>query len=190
MAKILVLEGLPRVGKSTLLGNLRNNYKKDKGSFIECIGELVTDPAILESQKNSSQLAFMYNDAVKALLATTSQLDYAIVDRGPLSTLAYNKTLLDMGLCDDETYSILYEECKWVYRNFFENSLHIYMYNDARPTPTVKDDKNPYGTVENLLLLERNTLSLAESLGLHLEKFYNNFLIDNTYEAFIQKYLN
>ena len=106
MKKIIFIEGLPTVGKTYLVNeirkrNLRNVYVVDeiinpdiKNAFIDSEDKFL---------KNDEMKVNKYDDGI------------IIIDRGPISTLVYNQVLHLI----DNKYDTSYVE-KW-----FEQFLHI-----------------------------------------------------------------
>lgn len=148
---ILFLEGLPGVGKSTLISHLR-----EKGVF--CVDEVLhgDNP---QSKDGDSQLFFMDNDDEKLRLAGESDAPLIVVDRGPISTLAYNLVQHKI----TRTHDIM-PVVSW-----YSNIADIYARKDVRvvylkgqSTLPYNDTKDPYGSLNNQRLLEGITLDLID----------------------------
>ncbi len=83
MKKIIILEGLPHVGKTTIVNkikalNLNNVYTVDEIVKPEIIGKVSSD-----------EKEYMLNDEMKLKKYNEGLI---IIDRGPISTLSYNQT--------------------------------------------------------------------------------------------------
>ena len=75
--KIVFLEGLPGVGKTTILQRLREKYPN-----INTVDELIFNKLFTNSV--ITQEDFMKNDDIKCIKAQSLN---SVVDRGPISTL-------------------------------------------------------------------------------------------------------
>ena len=80
MKKIIFLEGLPGVGKSTII-NYIANLNKDN---IHTVNEIIVE---IEDKTPIEQDLFIINDNLKISKYNEGTI---VIDRGPISTLTYN----------------------------------------------------------------------------------------------------
>ena len=81
MKKIIFLEGLPGVGKTTITNYISNLKNKDN---IHTVNEIIVD---IDDKTPIEQDLFIENDNLKI---NKYNKDIIIIDRGPISTLTYN----------------------------------------------------------------------------------------------------
>lgn len=160
MRKIVFLEGLPGVGKTTLIKkikerNLANVY--------------TVDEIVMESLKNvisNDENDYMKNDEMKINRYNEGLI---IIDRGPISTLSYNQTnsIIDSNF-DATPVKLWFENIKQI---FEENTKIVYLTNYGAsyylPYNKVND---AFGTIENQKLLE--SISLY-----NCNKYSNNVVV-------------
>ena len=156
MKKIIFLEGLPGVGKTTIINNLRN---------IKNVN--VVDEVINSQNEDNRTKYYLKNDELKFNMYKDGLV---VLDRGFLSTISYEQTKKVINNDYDESIAL-----KW-----FENHKNIYKKNNVtviylkRPTENYylpyKDDKDPYGSTENQKLLE--TISMY-----NLKKYTKNYKV-------------
>lgn len=162
MAKYVFLEGLPGVGKTTIL----NSLKKLKIPNVFLVEEILHDQ-ILNGIANSEN-DYIVNDELKLKKYNQGTI---VLDRGPVSSLsyAYVKEMID------KKYSATNNEVAFD-KNLYiwENSCKvIYLTNNGKNyCITVDNKKSPYGSVKNQQKLEETTLSV-------IEKYCKNYKIIN-----------
>ena len=144
MKKIIFLEGLPGVGKTTIINNIRK---------IENVN--VVDEVINSQNEDNRTNYYLKNDELKFNLYADGLI---VFDRGFLSTISYEQTKKIINNDYDESIALKwFENYKSIYKE--NNVIVIYLKrsNDNYYLP-YKDDKDPYGSIENQKLLE--TISL------------------------------
>ena len=166
--KIVFLEGLPAVGKTTI----KDEFKNIDGF---CAVDEIINSSIFVCD-NCTQNDFMENDNMKVL--STSCEKTAIVDRGPISTLAYNYTRHII----DPTFDFDIKEVEQWFSSF-ENLLQsksVVVYflttNGKDYYLPYENNLDPYGSVENQKLLEAITLFVCKKYCKNLVvKEYHKF---------------
>ncbi len=160
---IIFLEGLPGIGKTTLINKIREMNLKD----IYVVEE------ILDDITDSSQSFFMQNDMKKI---SKYKCGTIIIDRGPISTLSYNQCLDVVNENKDIDNVLLWfdNNCKILYGR--DNVKTIYLKNNNHDyLLRYKNKLDPYGSIENQKKLESITLSNVKKYC----KNYKIFYIDN-----------
>lgn len=136
--KMIFLEGLPGVGKSTIV----NELKKYNVNVVE---ELVNDPITEED--------YLVNESLKINMYNEGKI---VIDRGPISTLSYSQVKkiiyheYDLSMC-----------LKWFekYKKYLENSEIIYLTNKGSDyLISSKDINSPYGSIDSQKMLENISL--------------------------------
>ena len=160
MKKIIFIEGLPNVGKTYLINKIREMDNKNLKIVDELINPNIKDPF------TDAEDVFLKNDELKVNKYSEGVI---IIDRGPISTLVYNQAKHII----DNNYNASYVE-KWFdqFVNLYSNNetYNYYLYNPDTYEPSLNDDENPFGSVENLKLV--HTLTLY-----NLNKYAKNFKI-------------
>ncbi len=178
MHKIIFFEGLPKVGKTTLINYIKNKNLPD----VFVADELTTKKSRLES---SNTFDFMENDVAKINSVKSGLL---FIDRGPISTLSYNQTKMIV----DENYDFDIRKLKkWFakFTSFFQqDNVFVYLLKDQNyrfregETPT-----NPHGTLENQKLMEQITFYNSK-------KYVKNLIVKeysyNKMEKFADEIIN
>lgn len=173
MKKIVFLEGLPTVGKTYLVNEIRKRNLKN----IYVVDELI-NPDIQNAFVDSED-KFLKNDEMKVNKYTDGII---IIDRGPISTLVYNQVL---HLIDND-YDASYVE-KWfeqflnIYKS--DNTYNYYLNNPGIYNPSLNDKNNPFGSVENLKLTHEITL-------FNLNKYAKNYKVFNYDKTNLEELLN
>ncbi len=148
MDKIIFLEGLPGVGKTTIL----NILKQRKIKNYNLIDEIVNEKII--TNKSYTEKDFIQNDIDK-LNKVTKGIN--IIDRGPISTLSYGQMKKKLLKSKTDNDSIIYS-LKLIKK--LKNYKIIYLTNNQTHFyKTNQDSLNPYGTIENQKELEKITLN-------------------------------
>lgn len=173
MKKIIFIEGLPNVGKTYLV----NEIKKKNLQNVYVVDEIINQDiknAFVDSEdkflKNDEMKVNKYNDGI------------IIIDRGPISTLVYNQVLHLI----DNNYDIRYVE-NWfkqflnIYKN--DNTYNYYLNNPGIYIPSLNDAKSPFGSVKNLKLTHEITI-------FNLNKYAKNYKIFDYNKTNLKELIN
>lgn len=166
MKKIIFLEGLPGVGKTTIINYLKDNYK------IKTVDEIIND----NSYDNRTKY-FLENDEMKFRLYDN---DLIVIDRGFLSTISYEQTksIIDSNYNCNEAVK-WFEKYKKIYNDTNILVLYLKRIKEDYYLP-YKDELDPYGSINNQKLLESITL-------FNLKKFSSNYkIISYSYENMME----
>ena len=158
--KIVFLEGLPGIGKTTLINEIRK-LKVDNLFLVD---------EIIKKGEPTSQDFFMENDIKKLEKYNTGTI---IIDRGAISTLSYNECLKEIRENKDldNVYNWFDKNFKKVYSD--NNVITIYLTrNTHKHLLRYEDDKDPYGSINNQIELEKITLN-------NIKKYCKNYKILN-----------
>lgn len=140
--KIIFLEGLPGVGKTTILNELMK-----RGENV--VAELVNNPTTEED--------FLENDLLKIKKFNEGKI---FIDRGIISTLSYSQVKKII----NPDYNI--NKClRWFkkVRKYLNNSEIVYLTNKGTDYyVSVKDINSPYGSLESQKMLECISLYNAQ----------------------------
>lgn len=144
MKKIIFIEGLPGVGKTTIVNNLRNISNVN-----------VVDEVINKDEEDNRTKYYLKNDELKIDLYKEGLI---VIDRGFLSTLSYEQSKRIINDDYDDSIALKwFEKYKDIYNK--ENVSVIYL---KRPNENYwlpyEDKKDPYGSIENQKLLEEVTM--------------------------------
>ena len=144
MKKIIFIEGLPGVGKTTIVNNLRNISNVN-----------VVDEVINKDEEDNRTKYYLKNDELKIDLYKEGLI---VIDRGFLSTLSYEQSKRIINDDYDDSIALKwFEKYKDIYNK--ENVSVIYL---NRPNENYwlpyEDKKDPYGSIENQKLLEEVTM--------------------------------
>lgn len=173
--KMFFLEGLPGVGKTSII----NKMQQMNLNYVHIVDEL------LSKTDKYSQEFFMNNDIKKINKYNDGII---VIDRGPISTLSYNETLkLICGNKDmDKVYEWFLKEAlpiyqkDWVYTLYLKNKKDEYFFR-------YNDDNDPYGNIENQKKLEKVTLKNCKKYCKNFEKFNS---IDELMERIMYESVN
>lgn len=163
MRKIVFLEGLPGVGKTTLINEIKERNFVD----VYTVDEIVMDS--LKNVISNDEKDYMKNDEMKINKYNEGLI---IIDRGPISTLSYNQANSIIESDFDATPVILwFENIKQI---FEENTKIVYLtnYGNNYYLPYNKEN-DAFGTIENQKLLE--------SISLYNCKRYSNNVVVKEY---------
>ncbi len=177
MKKMIFIEGLPGVGKTTMVTKI-----KEMGlDGVEIVDELINPD--IDNPFIDPEEVFLKNDEMKVF---NRKKDLTIVDRGPISTLVYNQ----VNHLIDNSYDASYVE-KWfqkfsdIYKD--DTTYTYYLYHPGEYHPSLEDDKNPFGSIDNLKLTHALTL-------FNLKKYAKNFKVieyrKNNMEEVINEIIN
>lgn len=160
MKKVVFLEGLPGVGKTTIVRTIRSMNIP----YVHVVDEIVLK---IDDKTPINQKDFILNDKLKL---TMYEEGIIIIDRGPISTLSYNMARSKI----DSRFNSL-DVIKWFETIksmlYASNVRAIYLTNmgESYYIP-FENDMDPYGSIVNQKILELITLS-------NCEKYMRNFEI-------------
>jgi len=160
MKKIIFIEGLPNVGKTYLL----NQIKELNLDNVHVVDELI-NPSIYNPYTDPEEV-FLINDEMKV---NKYKNGIVLIDRGPISTLVYNqvKHIIDNNYNTNDIEK-WFEKFKDLYKN--NNTYNYYLYNPDKYSPSLDNKNNPFGSVDNLKLTHELTIY-------NLKKYSSNFKI-------------
>lgn len=151
MIKYIFLEGLPGVGKTTIINTIREKHLH--GVFV--VDEIVNEKIL--SGESLTEFDFIENDMLKFERFSDGVV---VLDRGPISSLSYSqvKKLLK------EDYDISKAEESFLkLKHFLDDGEVVYLTNEGTSYLCRENDEmSPYGTIENQKLLEKITLENIE----------------------------
>ncbi len=158
--KKIFIEGLPNVGKTYLI----NKIKEKQIPNIFIVDELVNPD--FDNPFTDEENLFLKNDELKVNKYNEGMV---IIDRGPISTLVYNQ----VNHIIDNDYDAKFVE-KW-FEQFLDlydsnNTYNYYLYSPNVYEPSIDDETNPFGSVDNLRLTHALTV-------FNLKKYAKNFKI-------------
>lgn len=158
--KIIFIEGLPNVGKTYLINKIKEEY----GNSFKIVEEII-NPEIKNLFSDNEKI-FMRNDEQKIKKYDDGTI---IIDRGPISTLTYNQVKHIINNEYDSSFiEKWFEKFKKLYKE--TNTYIYYLYNPNEYIPSIKDNSNPFGSIENLKLTHAITTY-------NLHKYSKNFKI-------------
>ena len=174
MKKIIFLEGLPGVGKTTMV----NAIKKLEQNDLNTVDEITNDDNFVIGDLDQS--FFMRNDEMKINKYSNGTV---IIDRGFISTLSYNQTKEII----NHNHS-----CKDI-RDWFEKNKDIYLSDNvyvyyltnkqSRFHIPYINEEDPYGSVENQKLLESISL-------FNINKYVKNYKIIEYYQENMEEVID
>lgn len=172
MKKIIFLEGLPGIGKTTLI----NEIRKKKLPNVYVVDEIINENILNNIRVNEQE--FLLNDYMKVNKYNDGII---VIDRGPISTLSYSETKkimdtnfnLDNAINNFKKYINIYRDSKIVYLTNKGNSYSI----------TVPNTNSPYGTIENQKLLEE--ISIYNS-----KKYCENTIVLEYFKKDMEEIIN
>lgn len=159
MKKFVFLEGLPGIGKTTLL----NKIKELNIPNVHLVDEIINENILNNISINEEE--FLLNDNMKINKYNEGII---IIDRGPISTLSYSmvKKIIDTSF-NLNTAINEFEK----YKEIYKNSKIIYLTNNGTSySITVDDINSPYGSIDNQKVLE--SISIYNS-----KKYCKNVII-------------
>lgn len=173
MKKIIFIEGLPGVGKTYLINEIKKINIKDLYLVDEIINPDINNPFI------DAEDLFLKNDEMKVSKYNEGTI---IIDRGPISTLVYNQVLKKI----DDNYDLT------IIENWFEQFIDLYksdsvftyyLNNPKEYNPSLDDHLNPFGSIENLKTTHELTLY-------NIKKYSKNYKIIDYYKDSTEELIN
>ena len=178
MKKIVFLEGLPGIGKTTIVRTIQNRNLEN----VHAVDEIINPNIIGVVSHNQSD--FMENDNLKYNRFDEGLI---IIDRGFISTLSYNETL---NLIEkNEQFDMVnnwFNNIKDIYN--CDNVYTIYLTCNGKEYKISENDINgPYGTIKMQKELEKVTIN-------NIKKYCKNYKIvlydKNNMEEFIDEIIS
>ena len=181
--KMIILEGLPGVGKSTITKSINKFDPK-----IVTVDEIIYDKIF--ANVNLYQEMYFYNDDMKIEKAVKAKK--SVVDRGPISTLSYNQVRC---ILDKNFDYNLKDTYKWFEK--FENVLDsndvcvIYLTTEGESYYIPYDNSlDPYGSQVNQELLEKVAMTNCKKYCKNLVVFkFKKENMEGLIDEIINKYL-
>lgn len=160
MRKIIFLEGLPGVGKTTILKAINKQDKKN----ITTINEIIIN---VTEKTPKDQTIFQINDECK-IFNCVNKIN--VVDRGPISTLSYNQARSQIDKTfDSSKVEIWFQKFIKMLSNKDTEVIFLTRNNKNFYIP-FSNKKDPYGSAKNQELLEKITIE-------NCKKYVKNFKI-------------
>lgn len=172
MGKLIIIEGLPGVGKTTLVNAIRNKNIKNLTIIDEIINKKITDEEIYTEDE------FINNDIQKI---KSIKDGIVIMDRGLISSFSYSQTksIIDTSF-DLSKANKLFAE----YKDVLKEAKVIYLTNHLEDVKITGQDLNsPYGSKENQELLENISLY-------NLKKYCNNYKVKDYYKKNMEELID
>lgn len=152
--KIIIFEGLPLIGKSTLINYIKNLKIKN----VHCVEEIIT------KTKELNQKSFMKNDIKKINKYKNGLI---IIDKAFISTLSYNEML---------NFLNENKEMQKVKEWFREKAIPFYQREDVitiylkgeRKELRENNPQSPHGSIENQIMMEKIELN-------NIKKYCKNY---------------
>ena len=160
MKKIIFLEGLPGVGKSTII-NYIANLNKDN---IHTVNEIIVE---IEDKTPIEQDLFIINDNLKISKYNEGTI---VIDRGPISTLTYN--IVKNELVENFSSKQVVEWFSIIKNIFKQDNVFIYyLTTNGREYYLPYNNKmDPNGSIENQKRVEEVALY-------NIKKYSTNYKI-------------
>lgn len=160
MKKIIFLEGLPGVGKSTIT-NYISNLNKDN---IHTVNEIIVD---IEDKTPIEQDLFIINDNSKINKYNEGTI---VIDRGPISTLTYN--IVKNELVENFSSKQVVEWFSTIKNIFKQDNVFIYYLttNGMEYYLPYNNKMDPNGSIENQKRVEEVALY-------NIKKYSKNYKI-------------
>jgi len=174
MKKIIFLEGLPGVGKTTLVKTIREMNLKN----VYTVNEIIKEDIL--NNISHDQNDFMKNDNMKYQKYNQGTI---VIDRGFISTLSYNETMKKINNNHNienivswfDSIKNIYQE-KFVYTIFLTTNKKAYQISE-------NDIGGPYGSIENQQILEDITLK-------NIKKYCRNYKIIEYHKQNMEEIIN
>ena len=158
MKKIIFLEGLPNVGKTTIIQNIKKLGLKNIYTVDEVINNDTKQERTEYYLKNDELKLDCYDDGI------------IVIDRGMISTISYEqaKHIINPTYNCDKA-NIWFNDIKKLYDKDYVKVLYLKRSNGSIFLP-YEDNNDPYGSVENQKLLESISL-------FNIKKYVKNYEI-------------
>lgn len=156
MKRIVFIEGLPGVGKTTLVTKLKNY------DFVKVVDEVINPDSIIDRTKY-----YLKNDEMKLNMYDDGLI---VIDRGLLSTISYEqaKHIINKNYNNDIAIE-WFDKNKNIYQDEDISVIYLKRTDDNYYLP-YSDQNDPFGSVDNQKLLESITLY-------NLKKYSSNYKI-------------
>lgn len=145
MRKMIFLEGLPGVGKTTIVNEIRKLNLKN----LHVVDEIINK---VDGKTPKNQLSYFLNDEMKLNRYTEGVI---IIDRGPISTLSYNitRSIIDQSF-DASAAKEWFNQFIDMLRDESNKVLYLTT-NDQEYYIPFSSKWDPYGSLNNQRLLEK-----------------------------------
>lgn len=160
MKKIIFLEGLPGVGKTTIT-NYISNLKKDN---VHTVNEIIVN---IEDKTPIEQDLFILNDNLKINKYNEGVI---VIDRGPISTLTYN--IVRDELVENFSSKQVIDWFNTIKYIFMQNNVFIYYLttNGKNYYLPYNNENDPNGSIKNQKRVEEVALY-------NIKKYSKNYKI-------------
>lgn len=154
MKRIIFIDGLPGVGKTTLIKHIKAK---------NIVGVLAVDEIINPKIKDNVNTPLKQDIYVENDLMKINKYDegFILIDRSPISTIAYNLTRKTL----DRNFKNI-NPLSWqkIFGKFFKDDevMVYYLKNPDSYYIPYDNPKDPYGSEENQKLLEQATLKVLK----------------------------
>lgn len=173
MRKIVFLEGLPGVGKTTIA----NAIKKINMKNVHVVDEIIKEDII--NRVSDDENDYMLNDEMKISKYSDGLI---VIDRGPISTLSYNqsKAIIDTSF-DEEPVVEWFKKVQYIYD---DNAYIIYLTTKGKSyKESSNDESDPFGKPINQ--------ELMESVGIYnCKKYCKNVKIIEYHKENMEEIIN
>ena len=161
MKKIIFLEGLPGVGKTTITNYISNLKNKDN---IHTVNEIIVD---IDDKTPIEQDLFIENDNLKI---NKYDEGIIIIDRGPISTLTYN--IVRDELVENFSSKQVIDWFNTIKDMFMQDNVFIYYLTTKGKKYYLpyNNEKDPNGSIENQKRVEEVALY-------NIKKYSKNYKI-------------
>jgi len=149
MKKVVILEGLPGVGKTTIVKTIEKLGLKN----VYTVDELIKENII--HQISDDEFDYAINDQMKI---EKYQEGTIIIDRGPISTLSYNeaRAIIDENF-DARPIMEWFSKVKWIYEE--PTTQILYLTTNQKSYKLSYDNVlDPFGAIINEDLMEAITI--------------------------------
>ena|GEM_PF-2756480 len=167
--KTIIFEGLPLIGKSTLIEYIKSLKIKN----VHCVEEIIL------KTKELDQESFMKNDVAKVKKYKNGLV---FIDKAFISTLSYNE-MLDYLIGNNELLKVK-EWFQKVAIPFYQKDDVITIYlRKAKKEIRIKNEKSPHGSVKNQIMMEKIEIK-------NIKKYCKNYKIITYYKKDMEKVVN
>ncbi len=168
--KIIFLEGLPNVGKTTIVNYIKSNYK----NII--ISDEIMSKKILNHFFIINQYDYFKNDNMKFYRQPEKNSNILLIDRGYISTYCYNivKSLIQNNY---KNFKIL-KKIGNKFKIFQHENVEVIYLKSYRYLLPYCDINDPYGNKDNQKLLQEISLFICKKYVKNLKIYNYNYLSD------------